>query len=759
MKLKDILKDYCDQGFYLVPCYTNKRPLLKDYVNAASNNMEVIEAWARQFPNCNWAIMPSRSGHVVVDVDLKQNGMEFWQGLVANYGEPETMRARTGSGGLHYVFKVREGAKYKGKIKKDVGIDIRHKNYIVVYPSIHANGKRYKWEEKTKPIQMPKWLQDIFEKPISNSPLAPEAKLETGIEYFKKVAKEIKTKEFDYGTWVQLGMAIHAILPNDAGLELWKDISEGINYNDGDLELCDSKWEGFRDDTDGGVTERSFLYIARQLGCDIPNPLLEADKKAFAEMEKAERELEAEENPEWFTDPVSGKLCTVHKDFLVKWMNEQGHALMTVSNAGTIATFREDNQGIKHASTIQEKNFRTLYGDRFYKFYEGQEGKKPKFRPAVNVWLESSEKTSYSKIVFAPTAEEGELNLWSELPCIPEKGNVDGFVKLCTDVLANGDKAKAEWLIQWSAHIMQKPAEKCTLVPVFIGDQGTGKGLFSEGILASILGPFFYKIATAATLKEKFNEEQGKKFLTFIDEASWRGDKTEDGIMKSLTGSAQMTVEEKFGARYRINNYSRYLIASNNPDAVSIERSNRRYVVFEVNPKNANNDKFFAPLWNGLRKGVLGPAVYDYLLRVDISKFNPYKLPHFDNQGLTAKVNSEGVVAQFWVDLFFHNPRELFFEGETLIKEWTYEAFKEFASESKTWEKGISRMLFWSKTAKLFGANWSSDSRVSVNGGTVRGLKMGAFEAMTRLSESLKIDPPKDFDDFEFFYESEFKEI
>ena len=170
MKLKEILQSYCDRGFYLLPCYaSNKRPILKDYVNAASNEMNVIEAWAKQYPNCNWAIMPSRSGHVVVDVDLKQNGMEFWQGLVANYGEPETMRARTGSGGLHYVFKAKKGARYKGKIKKDVGIDIRHKNYIVVYPSMHASGKRYKWEDERTPVAMPDWLADLFEKKESSS--------------------------------------------------------------------------------------------------------------------------------------------------------------------------------------------------------------------------------------------------------------------------------------------------------------------------------------------------------------------------------------------------------------------------------------------------------------------------------------------------------------------------------------------------------------------------------------------------------------
>lgn len=758
-ELRIVLESYIEKGFYLLPCYANdKKPLISDYQTNSTTDIETCMKWAKQFPGCNWAILPNRSGHIVIDIDTKDGGLDYWEALTLHHGDPVTWIQRTGSGGLHYLFKSKPGASYRAKLKKGVGIDIRFKNYIVVYPSIHANGNQYHWlsDDDFPIVDVPEWILSLCEK--RSDPDAPKApKFNSGIEYFKPIATQMREKEFDYPTWVQIGMSLHSLFPDADGLDLWKYITEGVNFQEGDLEQCEYKWGTFNDREDG-VTSRTFLFIARQLDCDIPNPLLQEDKALFAESQQKVIELEAENNPEWFTDD-NDKLCTVHKDFLIKWMNEEGYAVLTQEPAGALVHQTLDKYGVKQAATMKVDSLKILLKNRFFKYwvYGPRKGWEPKYKAASDVWLEHQERQTFTKIVFQPSCHPSELNLWSEIPCKPIPGDVTLFNELIDNVIANGNAKKAKWFKQWLAHLVQRPWEKSTIVPVLIGDQGNGKGLVTEGVMAKILGPFFNKIMTAQTLKERFNEEQAKKFLTFIDEATWRGDKVEDGILKSLTGSAEMTVEAKFGARYRLNNYSRYIIASNNPEAVAIERSNRRYIVFQVNPAYCNRLAFFGPFWNQLRDGTLANAIYDYLMTFDLTGFNPWLLPSFDNEAGNMKIATEGSVAQFWHDLFFEKPRELWAGGDFLPKEWVYDEFQNFVQSIRSWEKGITRGVFWKRSEKYFPQLVRKEQRKRLDKGRLHGLSGTPREFYEAFCASLGLEKNEDFDDLEYFYEDEFK--
>lgn len=756
--LRTVLESYIEKGFYLLPCYEkDKKPLISDYQTNSTQDIEVCMKWAEQFPNCNWAILPNRSGHIVIDIDIKDGGLDYWEALTMHKGDPTTWIQRTGSGGLHYVFKSKPGATYRAKLKKGVGIDIRFKNYIVVYPSIHETGNQYHWlsDDDFPIIDVPEWILDLCEKRSDKSE-KDIPKLQTGLEYFKPIATQLREKEFDYPTWVQIGMSIHSLFPDGAGLDLWKYITEGVNFQEGDLEQCDYKWDGFAD-REGGVTARTFLFIARQLDCDIPNPLLQADRELFAETEGKRIEIEAEENEGWFQD--GNHIVSVHEDFVVEWMNQQGYTIMTQDPAGIIFHQYLDKYGVKQASGIKVDGLKLMLGDRSFKYYVWgpRTGYVAKYKSIVDVWVEAYSRQTNTKVVFQPTAHPSELNLWDELPCTPMNGDVSLFNELIEKVISNGNKTKAKWFKQWLAHIVQKPEQKATLVPVLIGDQGNGKGLVTEGVMAKILGPFFNKIMTAQTLKERFNEEQSKKFLTFIDEATWRGDKVEDGILKSLTGSADMTVEAKFGARYRLNNYSRYIIASNNPEAVAIERSNRRYLVFVVNPEYCNRLSFFGPFWDGLKTGTLANHIYHDLLNTDISDFSPFLLPKFDNEAGNMKIATEGSVAQFWHDLFFEKPRELFVGGEFLPKEWVFDEFQAFINSIRAYEKGITRGVFWKRSEKYFPFLAQIEQRKRTDKGRLHGFEGTPAKFMEAFCASLGLERNEDFDELDYFWEDEFK--
>jgi hypothetical protein len=602
--LEDILKTYIKRGFYLFPVSgKTKRPVFKNMLERASNDIEELLEWASAYKNCGWAVSLAKSGLWAVDVDVKHSGLEVWNGLIETNGEPETITQETGSGGLHYIFKHDGKLRLKGKIRR--GIDIKFNGYVILYPTTNKDGKPYFWKKfkSQKITSAPDWVVELCEKKKNTKP-KDEPNYKLGHEFLKKLVDELSRFELAYDEWVGAGMALHkATEGSPEGLALYLDLTQGESFKNGDLEQAENKWDSFSDNNEDGITEKTLTFLIRQKGGVVPNPSFESDIKAFQQIQASKILNEAESNPGWFREGL--KEVSVHSEFIVKDFNKQGFAFLSSGGDAPVLKVTTNPGGEKQVKTMKSSAFSVLTAPYFYKFYKQMANGDTKavLTPASKIWLESVSRKTYDKIVFKPKAGANELNLWSEIPCERKTGDVSDFLIFIEECICDGNKFQADWLLDWLAHLVQKPWEKSTLVPVLIGDQGTGKGLLVDEIMAGILGHFYNKIMTAQTLKERFNVEQSKRFLTFIDEATWRGDKVEDGVLKSLTGSATMAVEEKFGARYIIENFSRYIIASNNPEAVAISRSNRRYFVIEAAKRFAGNTAYFEPIWQGVKRG------------------------------------------------------------------------------------------------------------------------------------------------------------
>jgi len=761
--LKSILETYVKRGFHLFPVSgSTKRPVFKDMLNVASNDINELMKWAGEYPNCGWGLSLAKSKLWAVDIDTRHGGLEVWQGLIETNGEIETLVQETGSKGLHYIFKHDGKLKLKGKIRR--GIDIKFNGYVILYPTVNKEGNQYRWKgfKSRKAIKAPSWVQELCEK-IPNEKPKDSKTFKLGNDYLQKLVGELKKFDLGYDEWVGAGMALHkATEGSQEGLNLYLELTEGESFQDGDLEKATEKWGSFSTTASDAITERTLTFLIRQKGGIVPNPSFESDIRVFRERQASAILDEAETNPGWFTEGL--KQVCVHPEFIIDDFTKKGFAFLSSGGDAPILSLRKGPKGQKEVKTMRLNAFQTLTAPYFFKYYKQTASgeRKACYMSASKVWLESYQRKSFDKIVFKPKAGPDELNLWSDIPCKPAPGDVTTFTLFVEQCLCDGNKFQAEWLLDWLAHLVQKPSEKSTLVPVLIGDEGTGKGLLADGILGGILGPFYNKIMTAQVLKEKFNVEQTKKFLTFIDEATWRGDKVEDGILKGLTGSDVMAVEEKFGGRYNIENYSRYMIASNNEEAVAVGRSNRRYMVIECSKDFAGNTAYFKPLWDGIKKGKLVAQVYNFLLKRDISKFDPFLLPKNPTAGRTAKIASEGVVAMFWEDVFFENPREFFLHGEFLMRESVYQEFLQFAQDSKTYEKNLSRSNFWRRTHKLIPLLPGKGNRHNIKKG-IQSKRATTRTDVERLAknfcETLCIEAPMNIEPLDYFLEEEFTEL
>lgn len=170
--LKEIATGYAKRGWRVFPCQPrNKQPLRgsNGYLDAVTDCGKIAEWWTA-IPDANVAIAcGDASGIVVIDVDVSDSkcGMESWQRLKAEFDLPDTLTARTGSGGLHLFFGNPRGLTNSNAALKDryPYLDVRGEGGYVIAPgSVHPDGGIYEWIEGNAPIApLPDKLREFLQ--------------------------------------------------------------------------------------------------------------------------------------------------------------------------------------------------------------------------------------------------------------------------------------------------------------------------------------------------------------------------------------------------------------------------------------------------------------------------------------------------------------------------------------------------------------------------------------------------------------------
>lgn len=128
----------------------------------ATTNRDKIRRWWGRKPEANIGVVLGRAaGVVALDVDPKNGGEDTLAALIRAHGPlGETRAAITGSGGRHYFFRWPGRAVCNSVATLGPGLDVRGDGgYVVVAPSLHASGARYRWSDPEAPIlDMPEWL-------------------------------------------------------------------------------------------------------------------------------------------------------------------------------------------------------------------------------------------------------------------------------------------------------------------------------------------------------------------------------------------------------------------------------------------------------------------------------------------------------------------------------------------------------------------------------------------------------------------------
>ncbi len=225
-----------------------------------------------------------------------------------------------------------------------------------------------------------------------------------------------------------------------------------------------------------------------------------------------------------------------------------------------------------------------------------------------------------------------------------------------------------EWLLGYFAHIVQYPGEKPLVALVFRGGKGVGKNTLIERV-GALLGGHFRTVADRRYLIGNFNSHMENCLLFVLDEAFWSGDKSAEGILKSLITSKMQTIEAKGREPYEVKNCMRVVIIGNEEWLVPAGPDERRFAVFDVGDGRKQDNSFFQEMRVLMERGG-----YDYLLRylLDYEIITDVNVAPRTKGLLDQKIGSLPPLEQFW----FESLRDCRIQGSG-FEQWEKEVSKD----------------------------------------------------------------------------------
>jgi len=204
----------------------------------------------------------------------------------------------------------------------------------------------------------------------------------------------------------------------------------------------------------------------------------------------------------------------------------------------------------------------------------------------IKTWLENNNSIRRKDDVGVyPRNCPGDIyNMWSpftgeKLPdCIFDQSAIDTFEKHIS-ILCNHEYVASEWFKDWIAQMIQFPDIKTTM-PTFVSKPGAGKDSLLE-LLRKIIGnkKVFETTKPGLHIFGDFNSQMADAFLVVLSELSAVDLKNCGGLLKGLITDTKLTINTKGVSAYEIDSYARFMVFTNNDEAIKPDKDDRRNVV------------------------------------------------------------------------------------------------------------------------------------------------------------------------------------
>lgn len=278
----------------------------------------------------------------------------------------------------------------------------------------------------------------------------------------------------------------------------------------------------------------------------------------------------------------------------------------------------------------------------------------------AKAWLTSHDRRSYRGIEFFPDPNDapgldGYLNLWSGFDYKPAEKPDPMRFKTYRDHLFNnvcaGDDDLFVWVFGFLAHIVQRPRERIGTALVLRGLWGAGKTKVGE-VVGKLFPEHWYLVDDPRYVTGNFNVHMATCLLLQADEAVWAGDKAAEGRLKGLITSPIQQIEAKGVDPIRLPNYVRLIMTSNEDWVVPAGKGERRFAVFDIDPRCAENHGYFAEMDRELENGGF-EHLLGALLAFDLDSVDLRKVPR-TKALLEQKIRSFDSIDGWWYERLFN---------------------------------------------------------------------------------------------------------
>jgi len=448
------------------------------------------------------------------------------------------------------------------------------------------------------------------------SPLSPSSSnddfdMEIKIKQLKKLLDGIETR-YEYDDWWKVGSII-AKESNYSpdGFKLFKEWSEKdeSNFN---LDYCKTQWKHWNKNRD--KQEYSIGTLKKWYN-------EENDDKDYTDLDNVYQHIyfnHPTEPLKWIS--IDGKFTWDGKeniDGLVEYINKE---LIFIKETGETIIIDNKEWYLKKKQHLME-----LFAPKTFTNIKNKQ-----MNPA-NIWFNHKDRREVLKIGFDPTEnpDPNIFNIWTGMRI--KKNIANEFdVNDCQPLLdhiknrwCNCDEDQYNYVLNWLAHIVQKPWIKMGVVLCLRSKQGAGKGIILN-IMRKIIGDkHYFQCNNLDQLTGNFNGIGEGKILTNLDEAFWGKDKKKEGMLKNLITEETKLVNKKNKENYIIEDFCNYLVSTNNDCFIPASENERRFYALEVSDELSGIQTKDKKDLIDLLLNCPPESFAKYLYNRDISTYNP----------------------------------------------------------------------------------------------------------------------------------------
>lgn len=264
-----------------------------------------------------------------------------------------------------------------------------------------------------------------------------------------------------------------------------------------------------------------------------------------------------------------------------------------------------------------------------------------------NRWIKDPNRRQYECCDFVPYGKENNCpdhiwNTFQGFKIVEQQSNeylkcdTTNFNTLMFN-LCDCDVKICDFMIKYVAHMVQYPEDKSGVIVVFKSWAGVGKDTFMLTLKAMLGGPHVGTTGDIQDIFGNFNGLMEDKIAVFLNEMEGKHGVEYQNRLKDQATAPVNNINKKHDRPFEQRNCARIFVNSNMRTPVTVDASDRRYMVIQcgyglvINTTDANqkrkNTDFWKKYYDDLENKYWVRSLYDWLMSLDLTGFSCTNYP------------------------------------------------------------------------------------------------------------------------------------